>query len=111
MISPFMIPIAGMITAVLIVVGLPLVRAYSRRLELQALQPQIPHEVAARLERMEQAIDAIAVEVERIAEGQRFTTRLLAERTEGGARDAVALRGSALDGERGLSLAGGPNGR
>lgn len=33
-----------------------------------------------RLERMEQAIDAMASEVERVAEGQRFTTRLLAER-------------------------------
>lgn len=32
-----------------------------------------------RLERMEQAIDAMATEVERVAEGQRFTTRLLAE--------------------------------
>lgn len=31
------------------------------------------------LGRMEQAIDAIAVEVERLSEGQRFTTRLLAE--------------------------------
>ena len=30
-----------------------------------------------------QAIDAIAVEVERISEGQRFTTRLLSERREG----------------------------
>jgi hypothetical protein len=30
---------------------------------------------------MEQAIDSIAVEVERISEGQRFTTKLLAERT------------------------------
>lgn len=29
------------------------------------------------------AIDAIAVEVERISEGQRFTTRLLSERREG----------------------------
>jgi hypothetical protein len=38
-------------------------------------------DVTDRLERMEQAIDAIAVEVERIAEGQRFTTRLLSERT------------------------------
>jgi len=37
-------------------------------------------EVLARLERMEQAIDSIAVEVERISEGQRFTTKLLAER-------------------------------
>jgi hypothetical protein len=33
-----------------------------------------------RLERMEQAIDAMATEVERVADGQRFTTRLLAER-------------------------------
>jgi heme exporter protein D len=34
----------------------------------------------ARLERMEQAIDAMATEVERVADGQRFTSRLLAER-------------------------------
>lgn len=33
-----------------------------------------------RLTRMEQAIDAVAVEVERISEGQRFTTRLLSDR-------------------------------
>lgn len=36
--------------------------------------------VEARLERMEQAIDAIATEVERVSDGQRFTSRLLAER-------------------------------
>jgi hypothetical protein len=36
--------------------------------------------VADRLERIEQAVDAIALEVERMAESQRFTTRLLAER-------------------------------
>ncbi|HEU4640949.1 MAG TPA: hypothetical protein VFS44_00750 [Gemmatimonadaceae bacterium] len=35
-----------------------------------------------RLARMEQAIDAIAIETERIAEGQRFTTRLLTERAK-----------------------------
>ena len=34
----------------------------------------------ARMTRLEQAIEAIAVEVERIAEGQRFVTKLLAER-------------------------------
>ena len=33
-----------------------------------------------RLARMEQAIDSMAIEVERISEGQRFTSRLLAER-------------------------------
>ena len=36
-------------------------------------------ESAQRLERMEQALDAIAIEVERISEGQRFVTRLLSE--------------------------------
>lgn len=34
-----------------------------------------------RLARIEQSLDAIAVEVERISEGQRFTTKLLSERT------------------------------
>jgi len=34
----------------------------------------------ARLERIEQAVDAIAIEVERIAEAQRFTARLMSER-------------------------------
>lgn len=33
----------------------------------------------ARLSRLEQAVDAIALEVERISEGQRFTTKLLSE--------------------------------
>jgi len=37
-------------------------------------------EIAQRLARMEQAIDATAVEVERISEAQRFTTKLLVER-------------------------------
>lgn len=40
-------------------------------------------EVSARLERMEQAVDAIAIEVERVSEGQRFTSKLLAERVAG----------------------------
>src|SRR5437868_10548406 len=38
-----------------------------------------PAENAQRLERMEQAIDSIAIEMERVSEGQRFVTRLLSE--------------------------------
>jgi len=34
----------------------------------------------ARLERIEQAVDSIAIEIERISENQRFTTKLLSER-------------------------------
>ena len=35
-----------------------------------------------RLARLEQAVDSIAIEIERISEGQRFTTKLLAERAQ-----------------------------
>jgi len=38
-----------------------------------------PSLAEARLARIEQAVEAIALEVERISEGQRFTTRLLSE--------------------------------
>ena len=37
-------------------------------------------ENAQRLERMEQAIDSIAIEIERVSEGQRFVTRLMSDR-------------------------------
>ena len=36
-----------------------------------------------RLEQLQQSVDAIAIEVERIAEAQRFTAKLLADRSEG----------------------------
>ena len=36
-------------------------------------------QVEARLERIEQAVDTIAIEIERVSEGQRFTSKLLAE--------------------------------
>ena len=35
-----------------------------------------------RLDQLQQSVDAIAVEVERIAEAQRFSAKLLAERTD-----------------------------
>lgn len=42
--------------------------------------PALTTDSSQRLERIEQAMDAIAVEVERVSEGQRFVTRLLSER-------------------------------
>ena len=41
-------------------------------------------DIAQRLGRLEQAVDATAVEVERISEAQRFTTKLLVEKGKGG---------------------------
>jgi hypothetical protein len=74
------VPIAGMAMIVLLALGIPFVRALARRWEREPRQPIVPPEVAARLERIEQAVDAVALEVERISEGQRFTTKLLSER-------------------------------
>ena len=47
-----------------------------------------PHQFDERLAGIERAIDAMSVELERLGEGQRFTTKLLAERA---ARDAAPL--------------------
>jgi hypothetical protein len=84
------VPLGFFAMVTTIAVGVPLVRAFARRMEQEGSRPQIPSEVLARLERMEQAIDSVAVEVERISEGQRFTTKLLSERT----RDADAAGAS-----------------
>jgi hypothetical protein len=43
--------------------------------------PRIP-ESDDRLEHLQQSVDAIAIEVERIAEAQRFSAKLLADRTD-----------------------------
>ena len=52
-------------------------------------------QIADRLSRLETAVDATAVEIERISEGQRFTTKLLSERSSapaGADRDRQASR-------------------
>ena len=76
-ILPFAFAFASLAVGASIVV--PLARAWAKRLEKRA-DGQIPSEVSSRLERMEQAIDSIAVEVERISEGQRYTTKLLSDK-------------------------------
>jgi len=60
---------------------LPISIAFARRIwrRSAAVVTSFPREIADRLSRMEQAVEATAVEVERIGEGQRFLTRLLTE--------------------------------
>ena len=76
------ISIAFFFTVAAIVILLPLARAIARRMDRRSVQ-QVPAEVSAQLEHLNRAVDAIALEVERISEGQRFTTRLLTEQREG----------------------------
>lgn len=67
----------------LIFVAAPLAIGYARTLWRRSSQPGLPPaaltETAQRLERLEGAVDAIAIEIERISEGQRFVTKLLSE--------------------------------
>jgi len=86
---------SGQVTGISIVftvtVLMPIAMAYARSIMRRASQPKPAPQVlesAARLERMEQAIDTIAVEVERISEGQRFVTQLMAPKPQ---QDSVLI--------------------
>ena len=69
------------------ILALPLVLVLARRLWVRGVpRTAVDLENSPRLQRIEQAIESIAVEVERIGEAQRFTTKLLAERQP----DAIA---------------------
>lgn len=77
------VPLAGIFMIISLALGVPIVRGLVRRWEREEHAPRLPSDASQRLERIEQAIDAMAIEVERISEGQRFTTRLLSARTDG----------------------------
>jgi hypothetical protein len=82
------VPIAILFTLfVLSPIALSISRLLWRRGNLRP-RPETP-EADPRLERMEQAIDAISIEIERVSEGQRFVTRLLSE-----SRSGVAVGGA-----------------
>ena len=65
----------------MLVVLLPISVAFARRIwrRSAAAVAAFSREIGERLLRMEQALEATAVEVERIGEGQRFLTRLFTE--------------------------------
>lgn len=65
---------------VLIVIGYPIARAFGRRMDRKAVAPAIGPDVARQLSRIEQAVDAMSIEVERISEAQRYMAKLQTER-------------------------------
>lgn len=60
-------------------VAFPLVFAHARRIWKRAPAARVNPAEGGRLERIEQAVEAIAIEVERVSEGQRFVTKLLSD--------------------------------
>jgi predicted PhzF superfamily epimerase YddE/YHI9 len=90
------------------VLALPVSLAWARRIfrgRPQSATPNPDH--TSRLERIEQAVEAVAIEVERIAEGQRFVTRIMVERPARGAAEEPGS-GSLSAATPPLALGAGP---
>ena len=83
--QPSAAQVTGMTIVGMFTIGLPLSIAFARLIFRRGNRPpppQLPKDVADRLERMEQGIEAVALEVERIGEGQRFVTQLMSDRAQ-----------------------------
>ena len=70
------IAIGFFVTCAVIIVGWPISRALGRRFERRGAQPTLESGMSEQLQRIEQSVEAIAIEVERISESQRFLAKL-----------------------------------
>jgi hypothetical protein len=80
----------SMVFTGVILLGFPLVRAIARRFDrrTEAIRSGV-QDVTPQLTQLQESVDAMAVELERIGEAQRFSAKLLAER----ASDPREVRG------------------
>ena len=82
----------------MVLVAFPLAIAQARRIWRRpaAISREMPAELTDRLNRLEQAVDAVAVELERVGEGQRYVTRVLSEQPQralgAGAAEPIEVR-------------------
>lgn len=87
------VPVVFTIPAIVLVIRM----ALRHREKMAALTGSTQNNAAleARLIRIEEAVETIAVEIERMGEGQRFVTKLLAEgagKLPDGSKDATSAR-------------------
>lgn len=78
----------GVLGVIGIILAFPIGRAIARYIDRRGMAPRVPEEVTQRLSSIEQAVDTVAIEMERMSEANRYTTRLLSERI--GAPDFAA---------------------
>ena len=77
------ISLAFFFTVAFIIVGWPLARAFARRIDRKSEIMQVKgSNIEPQLRQLQESIDAMAIEIERISEGQRFTSKLIAERKQ-----------------------------
>jgi hypothetical protein len=78
--NTMVIAVTGIIVNGLVILALG--RAWLTR---RQVPPPVPYEqlenIEMRLVQLQQAVDDVAIEMERLAEGQRFATKMLAERS------------------------------
>lgn len=74
------VAICGQMAGVILIVSILNTIVRWRRPSRTALPTDELRRIETRLADVHEALDAVAVEIERISEGQRFTTKLLAER-------------------------------
>lgn len=91
-----LIPLMGIVCGMVFITTVfgPIFKALARRVEKRA--DAMPSDAAQRLAAIEAAVETVAVEVERISEGQRFTAKLLSDRASDRAseraKDAMEVR-------------------
>ncbi|HMS03293.1 MAG TPA: hypothetical protein PKE51_09975 [Gemmatimonadaceae bacterium] len=78
-----------------IILAFPIGRAIARWIDRRGYSTPVDAQLVNRLTAIEQAVDTVAIEVERMSEANRFTTRLLTERV--GAPDFTARAPGAAD--------------
>lgn len=86
----------------LFVIGLPLTIAYARRIwrKSAGAVTGLPAEIWERFNKIDHAVDAIAIEVERVGEGQRYLTRMHAEAQQRAVGAGPAQRVDAVEREQ-----------
>lgn len=92
-IPPEVVPILEVVfgSLVAIILGYPIIRLITRLIEKRADRTSIrADDVQRQMVQLQQSVDAMAIEVERIGEGQRFQAKLLADRAE---RAALPVEG------------------
>jgi hypothetical protein len=75
------ISLAFFLTIAFCVVGYPLARAFARRMDRKTELKAAGPDVVPQIRQLQDSVDAMAIELERISEGQRFTAKLLADRS------------------------------
>ncbi len=75
----------AMFTMAVIIIGFPIARAIGRAIDRRWSAPALPRaDMQPQLLRIEQAVEAMAIEVERVSENQRYLTKLQVGREEEG---------------------------